>query len=326
MIPLIIAAALVGGFILFAINGIIVVDIVYSKIYPKRSDGVLVLNYPNYKDYPNLITEKISFKSGKNILRGFIVKNKNIDKYKSVVVLSHGIGAGHTYLLNLVDFICNEGYIVLAFDNTASGISEGKKVYSMVQSIKDLDFALKFKENNKELQGYPTYLLGHSMGGFAVLNILNKSHKIDKCCSIAGFNNEEAMALGMIPRTKGVYPLITFRNFFRVGRNAFSTSYKSIKKSNVNILYIQGTEDKVVPPSIGGDLYAKLNKPNLTIKLIDGKFHAPHVLNEGQGNEILSKCGLIGGVLTPYDTVLDYKKMSEIDPDICNIIVDFFNN
>ncbi|MCF0117478.1 MAG: alpha/beta hydrolase, partial [Bacilli bacterium] len=213
---IVLAILVIVGLLLFF------VEFVFSLMLPKRGDGCLCIDYPHPDEYKEMAHEKIEFKSGKNLLRGFIYKNTNIKDYKAVVILAHGIGYGHFYMLDVINFLTVNGYIVMAYDHYASGYSEGRILNCMTKVSKGMEDALKFKENNEVLKGYSTYLFGHSLGGFAAMSGLNiKGYKVEKCISVAGFNSEQGLCISVAPKLAFLKPFIVLRNFLLIGKTAF---------------------------------------------------------------------------------------------------------
>lgn len=326
MIALIIALSIV--MILLAVI-FILIEIFYKKFYYKRGDGAVCIKYQFFSDFPNLKRRKISFKSKKNILRGFIYNDKDIHEYKALVVICHGIGYGHYYLFPWINYLCKNGYLVLGYDATASNLSEGKRISSMLQAIYDLNEALKFVENNKEFDKYRLYLFGHSMGGCASLNVLHYHHpRLEKVLTVAGFNNEAEEATAFNKAYTLLKPFLYIRNFFHYGRLAFFTGKSALKKTHAKVYYIQGENDVVVPLSVGYNKFKNIRNPNVKCELIPNKGHTPFVSDKAQEEQgkLLFNLGLLGGVLTPPTYVLNYKAISEPDEKIYQKMINFFND
>ena len=67
---LIILISILGGLLFLAVLAYLIVELAFAKTYYKRGDGMNCIRYYHKEEFPNLITEKISFESGKNILHG----------------------------------------------------------------------------------------------------------------------------------------------------------------------------------------------------------------------------------------------------------------
>ena len=236
---------------------IILIEKSFAQSFYKRGDGATCIDYALPSEFNNLLKRKIAFKSKKETLRGFVYKDKSITNFKAVIVISHGIGFGHFYLLNLVSYFAKNGYIVFCYDQASSGMSSGKKIDCMSRASLDIDYALRFKENDDELKNYDTYLFGHSWGGFTVLSALNLKHEIKKVISVAGFNSEIDLATATTPKIKPFGFIIRLRNFIHYGRYAFFDANKGIMKSPAKIRYYQGDKDLTISPKLGLEFFKK---------------------------------------------------------------------
>ena len=61
--------------------------------------------------------------------------------------------------------------------------------------------------------------------------------------------------------------------------------------------------------------------------MISSKGHAPYVTIEAQNaqNEVMKELGIFGGALSSFNNNIDYEKLSELDPKVLQIILDFYN-
>ena len=99
----------------------------------KRCEGNANLKYLKAKNFDNLNARPIDFKSNKGqTLNGFLYSNAKVDTYKALVVFSHGMGAGHHAYTTEINYFAQKGYLVWAYDNTGSCLSEGKKLYEQI--------------------------------------------------------------------------------------------------------------------------------------------------------------------------------------------------
>lgn len=307
------------------------IEISYRKFLYKRGDGDLRIKYPY--EYKDISREKISFKNKDSAtLSGYIYKDENNKNPKALIVIVHGIGYGHFYLLPLIRKLVHDGYIVLAYDQYGSGISEGKYVSSTLRGIFDLECALEYISTNETINKLDLYLLGHSWGGFTVINALNiKDNDIKKIISISGFNNENDLIKPSSKIVKYLSWAIYIRNFFHYGKLAFFSSYKSLlNNKSAKVMYLQGEDDNIVSPNLSGYKFKEIEEKNNLLKVImfKDKGHAPQVTKKAQEEQdkVLKELGLFGGDLTNYNKQIDYEELSTIDEDVYQLILDFYNN
>ena len=74
-----------------------------------RCEGNENLKYFKAKSFDNLNARPISFQSDKSqTLNGFLYSNAKIEKYKALIVFSHGMGAGHLAYTTEINYFCLE--------------------------------------------------------------------------------------------------------------------------------------------------------------------------------------------------------------------------
>ena len=306
---------------------IILIEKSFAQSFYKRGDGATCIDYALPSEFDNLLKRKIAFKSKKETLRGFVYKDKSVTNFKAVIVIAHGIGFGHFYLLNLVSYFAKNGYIVFCYDQASSGMSSGKKIDCMSRASLDIDYALRFKENDDELKNYDTYLFGHSWGGFTVLSALNLKHEIKKVISVAGFNSEIDLAIATNPKIKPFGFIIRLRNFIHYGRYSFFDAYKGIIKSPAKIRYYQGDKDLTISPKLGLEFFKKYEKDNFEVIALKDKGHTPFINDESQKlqQEVLVDLGLLGGKEVDVSYFVDFRKLSLPDNDVYQSFLEFFD-
>lgn len=147
--------------ILYIIIFIILILILLSKLilnlaFGKRCEGNPKLKYFTADDFKGLNAKPIEFKSNKGqVLRGNIYTNQHIKEYKGLIIFVHGMGGGHLSYTTEINTLAKAGFIVMAYDNTGTCSSEGKSLKGFYQSVIDLNYALKFVEENSELNKNP---------------------------------------------------------------------------------------------------------------------------------------------------------------------------
>lgn len=317
MIFIIIGIVLLAVF-LFIGSLLLVNRIVSNNVYGHRGDSSISIKYLLPSDYPNLNVKKSYFLNNKKARLSIYEYQKKDTKPKAMVLISHGIGGGHFYLLPLIEYLCNRGLLVLAYDQYASGTSEGRMICSMNQGAIDIKYAIKYVEAHYNL---PFNVLGHSWGGYCVAQGLRYSKKIEKCVSIAGLNNEASMA------SAAAKPFVLLGGFLKYGKYAFYSSYGAFKKSSAKILYLQGKNDGTVSPKKTGEKYQKKfkNRENISVILLDKKGHSPIVSYESQLGQtaVMKQFGMLCKELVPLKTFVDFNKNNVPDMDVYNLIGDF---
>lgn len=335
-------------FLIFSIVSIVGVITVFSTSFP-RYDFTDRTSYLIYEDidgakYPR--TEH-KFMSGDNELTGYVYGEQN--NSKGLIVISHGLG-GHSegYLAETLSFVDN-GWKVFAFDNTGSGVSEGKSTKGLPQSRLDLNAALTYIEDDSELGAMKKMLYGHSWGGYAVASILDSDHDIAASVSVAGYDEPMSTTLEQAKDSMGMgffanieYPYIWLYNKFLFRDDANLKASDAINNSDdTPILIIHGENDEVIKYN-GSSIIAqskKINNPNAEYLTFSEEGHDGHMnllisdnaieLREQFDEELKALQDEHGkdlphNVSEEFFSSLDKIKMNELNPDFINPVIAFF--
>lgn len=239
-----------------AVLGILVIALVIFLMVKKIIDGIFKrIERPNYsslvqfkdikKEYP---AELLKFKSGENMLQGYLLGRENT---KGLVVVVHGLGGGAEGYLNEILYFVRHGYRVFSYDNTGYHMSEGKNSVGLPQAVEDLDAALDFIEQEECFANLPVYLFGHSWGAYAVTAILNFNHKVTAVASVSGFNNPNKMIREWAKRKVGNWsyllnPFMVLHQRLSFGKKLDITAVDGINKADIPVILVHGSKDPTV--------------------------------------------------------------------------------
>lgn len=227
--------------------------VMYEQVFGKRteiSDSPLL---PKFEDFSDMDRRQVRFPSNRGqMLTGYVysAREDGDTKPKGLVVLSHGLGGGHSSYLYEIDYFVGQGYDVFAYDNTGCYESEGDDMVGLVQSCIDLDYALRYVESDPMLSG-PTVLYGHSWGGYAVAAVLNYGHDVAAIVSRSGFNRSQDMLIdqgvSMVGNVaKVLSPYMRLYEMIKFGRASGFTGVGGIDSSDADVMIIQSSDDQVV--------------------------------------------------------------------------------
>lgn len=233
---------------------------------------------------------QISFKSGRNLLHGYIYGAKN---KSGIVIISPGMGVTSDYYIPEARWLAKHGYMVMAFDNTAYRNNPGC-FHGILQAVYDLKAAILYAEQYR----LPITLFGHSMGGYAVCAVLNYADvTVDKVVSAAGFATiKEVLHSYTVSNIKKFSFLVEF--FIRIAqflyfgkRNKFS-AIDGINRSGSEVVIAQGKNDEEVfcdTVSIYGK-QEELRKSNIRYLLFDHGIRSTHMgIVRDDSNEIINE-------------------------------------
>ena len=299
----------------------------YKDNFLQRQDKDPAIPYYSHNDFPNLIYEENNFTNSLGIkLNYFFYSYKGYDPNK-IVFFCHGLEPGHTAYLAEIELLCKSGYKVLTMDYTGCGSSEGETLPSINRPAKDVIELLDYLKLKEEI-----VLIGHSLGGYTALTVINQTPSIKKAVIISGFVTIASEMLGFVK-------LHILANVFQRYENKLNPDYKKVnnwkylKKTNDNILFFHSTDDTMVKYKYNTGKVAKIKNPCLRIYTYEGKKHNPNYSKEGLEYMNMAMGGyfqsLRNGELTTLEERKQYfadkpiGKMTDQDKDVWKIILDF---
>lgn len=209
---------------------------------------VVNYRYEYYQDH--CPREELSFYSGKNRLTAFLYGSPEA---KRLLIFCHGLGSGQEGYMNEIMHMVDAGYLVLAYDGTGSGYSEGKSTVGTLQSALDLDAAFDYISSSDRLSKLPIYLMGHSWGGFAAAEALGRHDNIVAAVALAGYAYPADLLIDHGSQMIG-WDLSKIKPFFYISQlltygsdNFRRNAVDSINSTDTPILLVQGDRDQMIP-------------------------------------------------------------------------------
>lgn len=321
---------------------LLVSKLILNMVFGKRCEGNPKLKYFTADYFEGLNANPIEFKSNKGqTLRGNIYTNKETKEYKGLIVFVHGMGGGHLSYTTEINTFAKAGFIVIGYDNTGTCSSEGKNLKGFFQSVNDLKYALKFIENDKDLNKYPVSLVGHSWGAYTATQVLQFNHNIKSVVAMSGFNSSAKIICDSAKNeTKMNFdflkPFITIINFLTFGKRGIRSTSAVLKNTEVPVLLLHGDADTSVSiqnsPVVNKKLL--LEKPNIKAVVYEKRVH--NVYQTKQSEEYLNNTfGELSKLSKKYKgkipeeeankiyNNIDYKKMTEEAPEVMDTIIKF---
>ncbi len=175
------------------------------------------------------------------------------DNAKGLTVVCHGIHAGGDDYLPIIEYMVGAGYSVFSFDYKGTYDSDGKSTVGMCESLVDLDHALDYIEGEREFDGLPITLIGHSWGGYAAASVLPLHKRVVSCATIAAPNNGYTLILekgeqyagylashGITEVFLNVYQKLLFREYTEMD------AVKGINMTDIPVLIAHGEDDNII--------------------------------------------------------------------------------
>jgi len=333
--------------ILYIIIFIFLILLLLSKLilnlaFGKRCEGNAKLKYFTADDFEGLNAKSIEFKSNKGqTLRGNIYTHEEIKEYKGLIIFVHGMGGGHLSYTTEINTLVKAGFIVMAYDNTGTCSSEGKNLKGFYQAVIDLNYALKFVEENSELNKYSIELVGHSWGAYTVCQVLQYKHNIKTVVAMSGPNDSAKLICDFMRKETKINfsflkPFIKIVNFLTFEKNSIKNTSKILKDTKIPVLLLHGSLDETAALENSPISDKKAIEKNSNIKTIvyEGRFH--NVYQTKDSEEYLNNTfGSIAELNKkhkqnpPEDEInkiynnIDYKKITEEDESVMNTIIKF---
>ena len=320
---------------------LILAKLILNAAFGKRCEGNPKLKYFTANDFEGLNAKPIEFKSNKGqTLRGNIYTYKDIKEYKGLIIFVHGMGGGHLSYTTEINTFAKAGFIVIGYDNTGTCASDGKNLKGFFQSVNDLNYAIKFVEENNDLNRYSIELVGHSWGAYTVCQVLQFKPNIKAVVAMSGPNNISKLICDTAKNETKINfsflkPFITMVNFLTFGKNGIKNTSKVLKDTKIPVLLMHGKLDKTAPIE-NSPIQTKEIEINNNIETIvyENRFH--NVYQTKESEEYLNDTfGSLSKINKEYkgkpaeDEInkiyknIDYKKMTEEDEEVMNTIIRF---
>ena len=289
----------------------------WPALFP-RNDAIpaYALSYDDidHHAYPR---EKIALSSTQGELSAFLYPK---DSAKGLVVIAGGIGSDCDAHLPEIEYFLDSGYAALCYSCTGVGESEGSSLIGLTQPALDLSAALDYAEG----LSLPIVIYGHSAGAHAAA-IYADERDIKACVCIAGFDRATQLMhdsakvyLGLFADIE--YPFMCLQNYFVFGSMGFESASENLSRSDIPVLLITGSYDKVVPYSCSITAYSDLQNPAVETLTVDSENRGTHTaiwLSEDSAAYRNS--------LTDETETIDKKRANTLDDDFMKTVTAFFD-
>ena len=295
----------------------------FQKMLPSRQDGVPVLKLYTLEDYPEMSGERFEFESNGNLLKGYkyyVGEKKN----KTVVIIHHGMGAGHNAYETFIYNMAKHGYLVYAYDNSCCGDSEGEGWWNFSSSLIDQANFFKWFENDEDQKGQKHIVIGHSWGGFTALYGL--VYPVDKVVAMSAFTNVVKVIDQFMPPLRLLNPLLKWSQKHYFGKYGNVDCYKLLQSSTIPVMLVHGDHDDMVKYEKNFlPLQKKLkDKKNITFYTVKDRYHQPEMTIKAQEYYRYLN-NLIGKVKNEDFPKVDYDLLLEQDQEVLDTIFNFID-
>lgn len=251
---------------------------------------------------------------------------------KALIVMTHGYNMSMESYLPLAKRFTDSGYMVLIFDGTGTGMSDGEGIYGLPQHTLDMKSVLDAVKGDSELSALPLLLFGHSWGGYAACTVsCTGDYPIRGILTCAAFRKSSS---AMIPTIRKRYPraaavLIASVELLEraiFGPVASATSSEGLKKAGCPARLYHSTDDAVVSYKESFEAVRRAMRGNKEISFITMEGRNHDLYRKPESDKRIR--GLEKELRKRDNNYLRnelWKLMSETDEDLADEFIEFFD-
>lgn len=246
----------------------------YKENLVRRYEKEPGIPYYSFENFENFKQESKVFTNSRGVEIHYFFYYYDSYKKDKVILFLPGIGPGHTAYLREIELLARHGYKVLTLDYTGCGESKGELLGSLnmptVDAVNLLDL-LQLKEQ--------VVVMGHSLGAYTSLNLINIRKDINKAVILSGFTSIKSLV-------KYYVKLNLFTNLVMKYEKQSAPEYSTVdnvqylKNTKDKLFVIQSDDDPVVPYNIALKVAEDANNPNIKTLKVAGRKHNPNYTDE----------------------------------------------
>lgn len=272
---------------------------IYKKLLIHRYDKDGIIPYLSASDFPGLLCEERTFVNSRDVNIHYYFYNYADYKKDKLILFLPGIGPGHTAYIAEINALCSRGYKVLTLDYMGCDKSEGESSISFNEPTRDVDDLLNYLNIEKNL-----IVVGHSLGGYTGLNIINLKHSITKAIIISGFLSIE---LQLQQWTKSNFLRKRILSIERKADDKYFgiDNLNYLRNTTDKLLFIQSNDDQVVSFANSLKIVREIHNPNIQTIEEAGKKHNP--------NYKLEAVNYMNEVFGTYNYLVKHRKLKTLE-------------
>ena len=245
-----------------------IVSDIYARNFLIRYDFDIAIPYFDAKDFKNLRSTEATFNNGNGVEIHYFTYFYQPVRFSKVILFLPGIGPGHKAYLREINELALKGYKVITLDYEGCGYSGGERLPSINQPTLDVLDLLSYLKLKEEI-----VLVGHSLGAYTALNVVNRVNKISKAIIISGFLTPK---LGMLKFTKSRLLAREIERYeAQIHPEFVNNNLEYLKMSHDKILFIHSKDDPKVSFRHNINKVKKLRNNFLSFLVVNNKRHNP---------------------------------------------------
>ena len=327
MLVLWIILGVVGLLIILVVTLFILVVLAHNKMFNKRYMPPKIDSYT--AEEFNLELRRVEVNHKGEFIRGNIYTYGEYDKNK-LIVFCHGMTSTKESYLQEIAYLAHHGFMVLAFDYFGTNESDGK-LGGFANSLYSTNLVIDYIKSNSELKDKDIYVIGHSWGGYAALNIVKFHKDIKGIVALAPVVSFKKILRESKKKKTNYFISLLLMLVEEIKYDKFAScdGLKSLQAYDGKIMILQSTNDQEVPfeSSLG---YIKNGlKKKAEYVVVEDRFHNPDYKKEAVDKltAFYSEVGKHSGDdLAEFMSKQKFREMGELDPEIMDKIVEFVKN
>lgn len=266
-------------FIVIGIIGFFYVLKLHKNLFGNRYSNDTRINYFKKEEF-NLEEEPVEVNMEGITLRGGLFYYSDI-KTNNLLVLNHGMWSSIDAYMQDIAYYAKKGFLVIAINHEGVESSDGKNIKCLANSLKCLDYVLRYVKSNPRFKDYNLYVVGHSWGGFATINITSYHNDIKGIFAISPFISVKACMKGLFP--KALWPFIPL--FLLIEKHYASlyskaNALKGLKDFKGNIVIMHSRNDNIVKFRYNTGMLVKKHINNISYIIVEDRDHNPYYTYE----------------------------------------------
>lgn len=246
-----------------------IITALYKKLFLLRYDKDEAIPYVSYTDYSGLICEKGSFRNSNDVHIEYFIYYYDGYKRDKMLLFCPGLGPGHTAYLAEIERLCRGGYRVLTLDYTGCGTSGGDRLPSINAPTRDVVELIEYLHPSERI-----IPIGHSMGGYTVLNLCNMTPSFDRAVILSGFVDIFSEMMGFLKSRLLANRIRLYERKWDKHLGALDNR-AYLAATTDKLLWFHSTDDPMVNYEYNAGQVIQLHNPNVHVVTVEGKKHNP---------------------------------------------------
>lgn len=222
---------------------------------------------------------KIPTENGKQLFGWFIPASQS--QSAPAIAVIHGWGSNAEMMLPLAKPFHEAGYAMLLFDSRNHGQSDGDAFSSLPRFAEDLDHALSWLGEQRNVDETKLIAMGHSVGAGAALLVASRRQNLAAVVSISAFSHPKNMMRRILASKHIPYFLLgqlvlRFVEYTIGHRFRDIAPSKTIRLINCPVLLVHGEDDRTVPVAEAHEIYAQRNGDRVRLLILEGEHDSSH--------------------------------------------------